>query len=215
MLRAVAMVGLLGGFVRSTTATATPTPPNELLQTLTTFETVRSASYIDPVVFSNGTVAQDTKTGSFFRDSTDFSQPGTPSSAIYLRLCSQNASYYLPKGGPCEKNVPLPGQCQCTLPGKANSCSQWAGDVEPTTIPADATYGGSSNIDGVGVQLFSYFDAAFGSVVDAYVSVPATDGAESWLVRFVGARVQTDRTNTTAGTPAATYFAVPTSCKSL
>ena len=56
MLRAVAMVGLLGGFVRSTTATATPTPPNELLQTLTTFETVRSASYIDPVVFSNGTV---------------------------------------------------------------------------------------------------------------------------------------------------------------
>ena len=151
------MVGLLGGFVRSTsTASAPPTlptPPTALLQTLVTFETVRSASYIDPVVFSNGTVgaalrfscdepacphqgrglvifgpscdpmfsaqpalsrpcrsqvAQDTKTGSFFRDSTDFSQPGTPSSAIYLRLCSQNVSYYLPKGGKFRKWIRSP-----------------------------------------------------------------------------------------------------------
>ena len=62
-------------------------------------------------MFSAGTrshrpqVAQDTKTGSFFRDSTDFST-GTPSSAIYLRLCTKNVSYYLPKGGKDLQRIP-------------------------------------------------------------------------------------------------------------
>ena len=33
--------------------------------------------------------------------------------------------------GPCEMNVPLPGQCQCAT-GTTGSCSQWAGDgLEP------------------------------------------------------------------------------------
>ena len=184
-----------------------PPPPESLVTSFSAFQTVRSASTLGPV-YSNGTIFVDTVGGAYRSNISDYLNFDGDWS-VYLRICPEHKSFYLPQGKSCEENTPLPGQCMCTKSSHGN-CTKWSPFVAPASIPADAMYVGNSSINGCSnAHTWEFFFGPLGSAIDVSV---CTMSDTSYIVRTVGARVQTDYTDVITKVPDPSIFSIPQSC---
>jgi hypothetical protein len=177
-----------------------------LMASLSANSTIRSASPYGPI-YSTSLVYADASTGAYMTKTKTF----VPNSSyMYLRLCSQNISYYV-QTGHCTQHTPLPGQCQCLKTTSSGACAQWSPSLSPSTIPPGATFDRYVTTNGYNSSQFTFYFPPFSSTIDVWTAkLPGTNN--SFVTRTVGARVQTDYIHVRPGSPPSSTFTVPSIC---
>ena len=151
--------------------------------------------------FDRGVVAVDADRGLLRKQNTDFyTDPKVPETSDFFIDCVAGKAYYVQTDPPgnCTAYTVRASQCPISYPG--------------VHIPPNgAQLLRSEMANGLECDVWQFYYPTFQSNVQVWVSKPAPGDKDALLVRFLGARVQTDYTNISRAADAIA-FRPPQSC---